>query len=138
VKTLLRTMLFLALSSAVIAQAAPYDCGAKFPNPLLKYGSKDAAGRVYISVQNAASYSNDLFKPAPELPPCGQNANSSRTWVDIYNAANNARMYGVCAPGTNSLLTKLWFMPPTPHGKAYIVINDRGCKKLYKSNMIAW
>ena len=115
-----------------------YFCGTSFSNPVIKYDHKDSAGRIYIPVQNWSAYSNDLFKAAPELPPCGLNKNSSRTWIDIYNADTNARVYGFCALGTNADLKNIWFMPSTPHGKAYIIINDRGCNKSHKSNTISW
>lgn len=115
-----------------------YFCAASFPNPVIKYDHKDSVGRVYIPVQNWSAYSNDLFKAAPELPPCGLNKNSSCTWIDIYNATTNARIYGFCAFNANTNLKDIWFLPSTPHGKAYIIINDRGCKKSYKSNTISW
>jgi hypothetical protein len=115
-----------------------YVCSTSFPAPVIKYDHKDSAGRIYIPVQNLVAYSNHLFKAAPELPPCGKNKSSSRTWVDIYNADTKARIYGFCALGTNTDLKGIWFLPSTPHGHVYIVINDRGCGKTYKSNTIAW
>ena len=115
-----------------------YACGTSFPGPVIKYDHKDSAGRVYIPVQNWSAYSSELFKAAPELPPCGLNKNSSRTWIDIYNADSNARVYGFCALGANADLKDIWFLPSTPRGHAYIIINDRGCNKSYKSNTISW
>ena len=40
--------------------------------------------------------SNDLFVPSPGLPPCGRNANASRTWLNIYDD-RGVRLYGWCA-----------------------------------------
>ena len=118
--------------------AAGYCCQTTFPSPVIKYDHTDSDGRVYIPVQNFSTYSNDLFKPAPELPACGLNKNSSRTWVDIYDANTNARIYGFCALGTNADLKGIWFKPNTPKGKAYIILTDRGCSKNYKSNSVSW
>ena len=123
--------------SNIISWSRNYICGS-FPNPVIKYDHKDADGRIYISVQNWSDYSSDLFSAAPELPPCGQNNNSSRTWVDIYNADSNIRMYGFCALNNNIDLKSLWFLPGTPHGNLYIMITDRGCDNIYKSNTIPW
>lgn len=115
-----------------------YNCKTNSPNPTIKFDHKDAQGRIYIPVTNWSSYSNDLFVQAPDLPACGNNHNASRTWVDIYDAGNNKRIYGFCALGNNADLKNIWFMPSTPHGHAYIIINDRPCKATYKSNTIAW
>ncbi|MCX6580394.1 MAG: hypothetical protein NT166_09435 [Candidatus Aminicenantes bacterium] len=114
------------------------DCSKIYPNPIIKFDHKDAAGRIYIPVTNWAVYPNEMFRQAPELPPCGANANSSRTWVDIYNADTNAKIYGFCVFNSNDGLTKIWFMPGAPKGRVYIILNDRACRKSYKSNIIPW
>ena len=122
-----------------IAQAfASANCAKRYPNPRIKFDRQDAQGRVYIPVVNRGAYDNEMFRAAPELPPCGGNTNSSRTWVDIYDAATNARLYGFCALNSKDDLKGLWFLPTTPSGRAYIIINDRACKKTYKSNTITW
>ena len=41
--------------------------------------------RYSYDVLNKMVYPAALFAPAPNLPPCGANANSSRTWVDFFN-----------------------------------------------------
>lgn len=115
-----------------------YDCAETAPNPVVKFDHKDAAGRVYIPVQNSAAIPNDLFVAAPELPACGLNKNSSRTWIDIFDATTRKRIYGFCAFGSNTDLKGIWFMPSTPHGKVYIQLNDRGCSKIHKSNTVSW
>jgi len=79
-----------------------------------------------------------MFRKAPELPPCGANANSSRTWVDIYDGKTNARIYGFCAFDSNDDLQKIWYKPDANSGLVYIIINDRACKKEYKSNILRW
>jgi hypothetical protein len=127
------------LAELGLAWALPRDdCRARFPNPVITFDHQDAEGRIYIPVTNWAAYSNDLFRAAPELPPCGANANSARAWVDIYDATTNARIYGFCALGTNADLKTIWFKPSSPNGKVYIIINDRACKRSYRSNVIAY
>ncbi len=41
--------------------------------------------RYKLAILNRSVYANELFALAPDLPPCGDNKNSARTWVDIYN-----------------------------------------------------
>lgn len=114
------------------------ECLDSLPNPIIKFDHKDAAGRIYIPVVNWNLYTNRLFRKAPELPPCGINTNSSRTWIDIYNADNNTRVYGFCALGMNSDLQGIWYAPGTQNGKVYIVMTDRACKRVVRSNMVSW
>jgi hypothetical protein len=88
------------------------------PRPKLKLVSvTDGSGpagptKVYeIAVENHADYDDDLFLAAPVLPPCGKNANASRTWVNIYNELDQ-RLYGFCGIKTNGELTSLKFIVP--------------------------
>jgi len=112
------------------------------PNPVLKYVTQfPDAGliQVDLAVTNWQVYPAAMFAPAPNLPPCGNNANSSRTWVNIYNAVTNQVIYGFCALGAPVGLTKLWFATP-PHQKpkaVYIIMTDRLAKKKYISNKVA-
>lgn len=64
-------------------------------------------GRYPLRVTNAAAYGDDLFAPSPDLPPCGANTNSARTWVDIFDGGNT-RLYGFCALGRARDLEGLW------------------------------
>jgi hypothetical protein len=114
------------------------ECSKTYPNPVIRYDHTDADGRIYIPVENWAAFPNELFRQAPELPPCGSNTNSSRTWVDIYNAEDDTRIYGFCALNSNEGLKRIWFMPSTPKGRVYIIIKDRACDKSYKSNTISF
>jgi len=114
------------------------DCRKKYPNPQIKFDHIDKEGRVYIPVVNWAAYSNEMFRSAPELPPCGLNTNSSRTWVDIYDADTNNRIYGFCAFNSNDDLKTIWFLSKAKKGRVYIILQDRACKKNYKSNTITW
>jgi hypothetical protein len=119
-------------------EAPQDDCKTTHPNPKIKFDHVDADGRVYIPVLNWSDYPDEMFRQAPELPPCGANPNSARTWVNIYDAATGARIYGFCALGTGADLQKIWFLPRAKKGQVYIVMKDRACKKNYKSNTVTW
>jgi hypothetical protein len=114
----------------------------KMPQPLLAYKNAETKnGFVYhnLTVTNWQQFSNSLFASAPDLPPCGLNANSSRTWVDIYNAVTNQRLYGFCAFSEAQNLTQMWFAVPVGQAapkSVYVVLQDRKQNKQYKSNAV--
>lgn len=102
-----------------------------------------SGGRTFIryklTVANRTAYSDDLFAPAPDLPACGLNTKSSRTWVDIFDGAGK-RLYGFCAISSASGLENLWFAlaaEQAPPPEIYIVIKDRQASTEYRSNRIA-
>ena len=71
------------------------------------------------------------------LPPCGTNTNSSRSWVDIFDSRGK-RLYGFCALGSAADLNKIWFALETaivPPSYVYIEISDRATNTRYKSNL---
>ncbi len=72
-------LILFILFSAIAPAFAADDCSKTYPNPLIKFDHKDAEGRIYIPVINFAAYANEMFRQAPELPPCGLNTKSSRT-----------------------------------------------------------
>lgn len=137
-KKLLKVALPLALLTlSGPAQAAP-------PNPILyltgleyySAGGKDWVRHRY-DVFNKDQYPADMFAAAPGLPPCGSNTNSSRSWVDFFDARTNARIYGFCALGNPSNLGSIWFATEEgtiPPSYIYIVIHDRQTNTKYKSN----
>jgi hypothetical protein len=93
--------------------------------------------RYRFGVANFDAYPNEMFAAAPELPPCGKNTKSARTWVDIYDQSGK-RLDGFCAFGKNSDLNLIWFaleegvLPPS---YIYIELNDRKTNTKYKSNL---
>ena len=93
--------------------------------------------RYSYDVLNKTMYPAALFAPAPNLPPCGANPNSSRAWVDFFNQGGQ-RLYGFCALGKPEDLDGIWFaleegvIPPS---WVYIEINDRQTNTKYKSNI---
>ena len=114
------------------------DCRRKYPNPIIKFKDMDAQGRVYIPVVNWTAYTNEMFRKAPDLPPCGLNKESSRTWVDIYDGITGNRIYGFCAFDSKDDLQKIWFKARAKRGMVYIILKDRKCKMEYKSKPISW
>ena len=114
------------------------------PNPVITFVGQEfyqANGKQWIRykymVTNFADYPNEMFAAAPDLPPCGLNKKSSRTWVDIYDSRGK-RLYGFCALSNHNDLGKLWFAletDVTPSSYVYIELNDRKTNTKYKSNL---
>ena len=114
------------------------------PNPVL-YLSKleyfQSGGKNYVrylfGVDNSDAYPADMFAAAPNLPPCGQNTKSARTWVDIYDQQGK-RLYGFCALSKPADLNGIWFAleeTVIPPSYVYIELNDRANNTKYKSNL---
>lgn len=139
--SLILAIFFISPAQKVSAQET------NIPNPDLKFAGKQGYtqnGKRFsvfrLSVNNWKKFPDKLFEPAPNLPPCGQNTNSSRTWVDIYDD-NEKRIYGFCAIKTpEQLFDSLAFSIPEdekPPARVFIVILDRENNKIYKSKKIA-
>ena len=137
---LLASLLLTMIVSSKTSHANP----PVLPNPVLYMTGSEAysaGGKYYIrynyDVLNKADYPDALFAPAPALPPCGANTNSSRTWVDIFDQ-RGTRLYGFCALGKAANLGGIWFaleegvIPPS---YIYIEMNDRQTNTKYKSNL---
>ena len=95
--------------------------------------------RYNLAVTNYNVYPTEMFAPRPDLPPCGLTSAASRTWVDIYNASNNARIYGFCGLGAPSNLLSIWFAEPvgtSAPAQVYIKMIDRAAGITYTSNNI--
>lgn len=93
--------------------------------------------RYMYAVMNYDAYPNEMFAPAPDLPPCGTNTKASRTWVDIYEQSGK-KLYGFCALGKAEDLNKIWFAleeDVIPPSWIYIELNDRKTNTKYKSNL---
>ncbi|HYN45891.1 MAG TPA: hypothetical protein VES64_04290 [Allosphingosinicella sp.] len=115
------------------------------PNPILYLTGTEVYStpggtfqRFRYDVLNKDAYPAAMFAPAPGLPPCGANANSSRSWVDFFENGTNRRIYGFCALGSPSDLGQIWFALPegqVPPSYIYIEINDRQTNTKYRSNL---
>jgi hypothetical protein len=138
------TLLALAAIACAANGAASRAQRPSVPNPVIflqqvdyvTTGGKDFT-RYHLGVENAGAYPDTMFAAAPELPPCGQNAKSSRTWVDIF-AQDGKRLNGFCALGKASSLDGIWFAlesDTVPPSWVYIEMNDRSTGTKYKSNL---
>jgi hypothetical protein len=137
--TVLSAALFLALLTHGSAATAP-----PLPNPVLYMTGQEFVQtngkefiRYHYDVLNKADYPAAMFAPAPDLPPCGANTKSSRTWIDIYDSRGK-RLYGFCAISKPSGLNEIWFaLEPNvvPPRYVYIELMDRQTNIKYKSNM---
>ena len=137
---LLAVVLLMMIVSSKTSHANP----PVLPNPVLYLtGSQPftQGGKNYVrynyDVDNKASYPDSMFAPAPDLPPCGANTKSSRTWVDIFDSRGK-RLYGFCALGKAANLGGIWFAleeDVVPPSYIYIEMNDRQTNTKYKSNL---
>ncbi len=95
--------------------------------------------RIFFSVSNWADYPDALFEPSPDLPPCGANANSSRTWVRVENELGR-QIFGYCALGSPSALSRLSLVVPEHMpvpSQIRVVLRDRRTSRAYLSNLAA-
>jgi hypothetical protein len=114
------------------------------PNPVLYLMHQEyytSSGKNYVryrfDVLNKTEYPNDLFAKAPELPPCGNNTQAARTWVDFYDQSGK-KLQGFCNLGKPSDLGNIWFAleeGKVPPSYVYIEMNDRKTNTKYKSNL---
>lgn len=115
------------------------------PNPVLYLTATElysvngtAFMRYRYDVFNKSAYPAAMFAAAPGLPPCGQNANSARTWVDFFENPSRRRIYGFCALGSPNDLGQIWFALPVdqiPPSYVYIELIDRQTNTRYRSNL---
>jgi hypothetical protein len=95
--------------------------------------------RYSMTIANWRDYAPELFEPAPDLEPCGLNANASRTWVNIIDAERDAYLYGFCGLGHPQDLTSIWFAVPTdttPPSMVYVLLYDRLTERIAESNVV--
>jgi len=139
-RALLACLALSCLAGHTASTAAP----PPLPNPVLYLKiieAYEAGGKNFIryryGVFNFAEYPAEMFAAAPRLPPCGQNANASRTWVDFYDQQGK-RLYGFCALSKPEDLNSIWFALEegvVPPSYVYIELNDRATNTKYKSNL---
>jgi hypothetical protein len=135
-----------ALRSGIVAAALLAATGPALaqPNPVLRFTGLEnysAGGKEWVrhryDVVNKGQYPAAMFAPAPNLPPCGSNTKSSRSWVDFFDRAGK-RLYGFCALGKPANLGSLWFATEkgvVAPSHVYIVIHDRRTHRKYRSNL---
>ena len=130
-------VLLFATHGVVSAPAIP-------PNPVLYLTGTEAfqqGGKTFIryhyDVFNKDQFPAEMFAAAPNLPPCGANTKSSRTWIDIFDSRGK-RLYGFCALKAPKELGQLYFALEegvVPPSYVYIEMNDRQTNTKYKSNL---
>lgn len=123
-----------------------FSCYQGLPDPKLALtGTEDYSvgnkqfTRYKLAVTNWNLYPAELFNAAPDLPPCGFNTESSRTWVNIYDQDDND-IYGFCALNSPGNLMDIWFAVErgnVPPEAVYVVLNDRRCNLNYRSNLVS-
>lgn len=134
----------LTLAAAAAAGLLGASAAQAIPNPILYLTGLEyysAGGKNWVrhryDVFNKDQYPAAMFAPAPGLPPCGLNTNSSRTWVDFFDSRGK-RLYGFCALGSPANLGSIWFATEegtVPPSYIYIEIHDRQTNIKYKSNL---
>ena len=135
-------LIFAAVVFSFAAQST--SAQQNLPNPVLAFLGPDYAEsggkkitRYHFEVVNKDKYPSDLFAAAPDLPPCGTNTKSSRTWVDVYDQRGK-KLYGFCAFTKPDDLSKIWFAldaEEVPPSYIYVEIIDRKTNTKYKSNL---
>jgi hypothetical protein len=138
--TILLGLMLTAFASVNFAQEAV----VRAPNPVLVFAGAEyfkldgrELTRYRYFVFNGADYPNTMFAPATDLPPCGSNTKSARTWVDVLDQRGK-KLQAFCNFGSNKDLDSIWFAAPvdeTPPSWIYIELNDRKTGTKYKSNL---
>jgi hypothetical protein len=142
VKLMVRRLMMMG--AAVVLSLPAQASGQEVPRPILQFrtveqysaGGKDWV-RYQFEVSNRGSFPAALFVPAPTLPPCGKNAQASRTWVDFFSKAGK-RLYGFCGLSSPENLGSLWFAEEAgvePPRWVYIEILDRQTQLRVRSNL---
>lgn len=135
------SLVLTATAGSAVSQGPP----PPLPNPILYMTGNEyyvVNGQNFVryryDVLNKDAYPAAMFAAAPALPPCGNNTNSSRTWVDFFENRTNRRIYGFCALGSPANLGSIWFALPegqVPPSYVYIELVDRQTNTHYRSNL---
>jgi len=144
-KTILMLVATLLLATMTSSSGSHAVAPPILPNPVLYSTAANeyftTGGNNFIrytyNVDNFAAYPDEMFAPAPTLPPCGANTRAARTWVDVFDQRGK-RLNGFCALGKASNLNGIWFAIPedeVPPSWVYIELNDRQTNTKYKSNL---
>lgn len=140
----LRGMLVLLPLVLVVSITERSTSAPALPNPVLylmrtepfQTGNKQFI-RYRYDVMNKDAYPSDFFAASPALPPCGNNKNAARTWVDFFDQSGK-RLNGFCALSKPADLNSIWFALEAgvvPPSYVYIELNDRQTNTKYKSNL---
>jgi hypothetical protein len=138
-----RSLMFLCLPIMLLSARAVVSA-PPLPNPVIYFSGTEVfqqGGKTFVKyhydVFNKDQYPTEMFAAAPNLPPCGANTKSSRTWIDFYDQRGK-RLYGFCAIAKPADLNQLYFaleVGVIPPSWIYIEMNDRQTNTKYKSNL---
>jgi hypothetical protein len=139
-----KPLMLLACGFVLLLGARSISSAPPVPNPqLYMTGSEvfEQGAKTFIryryDVFNKDHYSAAMFAASPALPPCGLNANASRTWVDVFDSKGK-RLNRFCAFGNPNDLGTIWFALEegvVPPSYVFIVLTDRKTSAQYKSNL---
>jgi len=137
-------LIFCLLALPVLLAMPGATSAQQIPNPVIYLKSTepyDQNGKKFVkyhyTVYNQSAFPAAMFAAAPDLPPCGMNTKSSRTWVDLYDQKGK-RIWGFCAFSKPADLEDVWFgleADATPPSWIYIELTDRKTNTKYKSNL---
>ena len=136
----LMVALILVIGAVVKSSSAP----GIIPNPVLVLSDQEpitTGGKQVIRynyfVENFASFPDELFAAAPNLPPCGTNTNAARTWVDFYDTTGK-RLNGFCGLSKPGDLNKIWFAlePNVKFLPAMSTLNSTTVRRARSTNRI--
>jgi hypothetical protein len=137
VKLAIAAIFLLTVSAAVAV-------GQELPKPELRFVRTEddtvngrPIRRYTIEITNSSEFSDELFAASPDLPPCGLNADSSRTWINIYG--DGKRIYGWCGIHSNGELSSLKFnvlADTTQPTEFFVDFVDRRIGKIVESNRV--
>ena len=139
-----KTSVLVGLTLILVFAVQGVAAAPVLPNPVLYLIGQEyytTGGKNFVryrfDVLNKDMYPDNLFAKAPGLPPCGNNTQAARTWVDFYDQSGK-RLQGFCNLGKSSDLGTIWFgmeEGTVPPSWVYIELNDRQSNTKYKSNL---
>ena len=139
-----RSLLCFPLVLVVLVIVQGVASAPPLPNPEIYFMGTETfqlAGHTFIryryDVANKDKYPAEMFAAAPNLPPCGTNTKSSRTWVDLYDQRGKL-LYCFLAFGKPADLNQIYFALEAgviPPSWIYIEMTDRQTNTKYKSNL---
>lgn len=143
-KIFTRRILLAVVTLILVLAAQGVASAPMIPNPIVYFLGPEyvtISGKQWIryhyDVFNKDVYPDNMFAKSPKLPPCGNNTQAARTWVDVYDQSGK-KLQGFCAFGSSSDLGKIWFAlgeDVIPPSYIYIELNDRQTGTKYKSNL---
>lgn len=141
---IVRALVLVILAVTCFSAARPTISAPPIPNPVLYLLGTEVfqqGGKTFIryryDVFNKDQYPVAMFAASPNLPPCGRNANASRTWIDFFDQSGK-RLYGFCALAKPGDLNGIYFAledSVIPPSYVYIEMTDRQTNLKYKSNL---